>query len=1367
MAERELTIRIAVDGLPAARRVFGELENELAGLGSRSVDAIEELTTGLVSVATAGGQLTTSLQQARSTTEVVAAGVTALASKAGETTSATEQAIARTIERSTSEVVKVGTQAFDKLFQTGRIEAFGDAMVKILRRALAQVAAELVIRPIIQPIIGDAVRGAPGLFAVGNGTGSVIGSPVGGLSDLSGLFSLSNNPLAKLGSNVSGLFGGATLASAPLYGSAVVAQDLAATVGISAGQAALLANSAGSAFAAQTLASTAGISAGQAALATNAAAAAAAEAPAAALSPLAATGIGAGVLAAAIILPQILGGLFGKKPTSGPNAGATIGVDDGRLSVIASGADNNGKVETALNLAEGAIKGLDRVLRNLGASISAFTVGPDYPDTAADDRGLEVGYHKGKYFVKAHDEDFTAENNSYEKPEDAVAAFIVRALKGADLAGVSAEIATALAHTSATDLQSLLADIDFARGFRQQIELMTAGLDPATAQLGQLNSAADKLGKDTLSGINDFIDKTTELGLGTKDEVLPALRGMVEGLLGLKGTETPLSGVALALKTFELNARALQPALEAVGLTAEDATKTIATAVQRNERRTAEGLLDTLHAQANPFLGAFQSAAGVHAANYGDLLDLFGRGVLSDSELGAGAGDANAVLAAAATQAFNPIKDNIAALTTVFETFKDDGSAAGQYIAQAAAVWKAAAEAAAGVGEGVAQLTAEGQRLLDQLGLRELKLAGNDRGALVLQNEQQRASELAAAEAAGFTAEQLQRLAAVLDGEAATALGDFDAAVARTAADAAKAAADFGANLDLRSLKLAGDDRGVLIAEHQSRAEAEIAAAEAAGRTSDQIQRLTAILNGELSQSLAEFDARATDAAAGVGELAAKLNQAFAGIRGTLAQTVIGATGAQPLAGIFDVIAPDLADQLLSPFADFLSAAQKGGGYLDELKAAAEAVLALQGTGEIDPEQVDNINRLLQEILSIGSQAAQKLEQDALAAARARDEEAAAASRAAEEQARLAEENANRRIAIEKDFGVRVLDAQGKTREAQLVRFQAEAERQRAEYAAVGGNIAQLNAVLSAELDALNQTLAAETAKLNQDVEVRFLRATGHELEARLAEFDASAAAQRQEAERVGADLARLNQVLDLERQGVIDDWEGVADAAARAAQQAADAFRRAYEQLRGVVADLPFGATSPLTPAQRLAEAQSAFGAAVEGARARDVGAIERLGDVTRQLLEEGRSFYASGSQYGTLFQLTRSTVEQVLAQLGPAYQSLLAGVPGFAEGGRPPLGRLVMVGERGPELVRFLSPAQVYPSGTAPGEASGATSSADWRQEMGELKAELASLNQQVAALIRITAAGGDLTLEKLTSIDTRQGEVVRLTRQRSASL
>lgn len=1361
MAERELTIRIAVEGASAAGSAFQDVAREARQALQTLADAADAPEAALGDLAQRGRHTAIELAKVRD-----GIGQTYEDVRRQLADESQNKAIARLIERSTSEVVKVGVQAFDKLFATGRIEAFGDAMVKILRRALAQVAADLVIRPIVQPIIGDAVRGVPGLFTLGNGNGTAngaLGAPVGGLSDLSGLFSLSSNPLAKLGSNVSGLFGGATLATAPFYGSAAVAQDLAASVGISAGQAALLANSAGSAFAAQTLASTAGISAGQAALATNAAAAAAAEAPAAALSPLTATGIGAGVLAAAIILPQILGGLFGKKPTSGPNAGATIGIDEGRLSVIASGADNNGKVETALNLAEGAIKGLDRVLRNLGASISAFTVGPDYPDTARDDRGLEVGYHKGKYFVKAHDEEFTAENNSYEKPEDAVAAFIVRALKGADLSGVSAEIATALAHTSATDLQSLLADIDFARGFRRQIDLMTAGLDPATAQLGQLTAAADKLGKDTLSGINDFIDKTVELGLGTKEEVLPALRGMVEGLLGLRQAETPLSGVALALKTFELNARALQPALEAVGLTAEDATKTIAMAVQRNERRTAEGLLDTLHAQANPFLGAFQSAAGVHAANYGDLLDLFGRGALSDTELGAGAVDANAVLAAAIDQAFNPIKGNIAALTTVFETFADDGSAAGQYIAQAAATWKAAAEAAAGVGEGIAQLTAEGQRLLDQLGLRELKLAGDDRGALVLQAQQQRASELAAAEAAGFTAEQLSRLAAVLDGEAAKALGDFDAAVAKTAASAAKAAADFEANLDLRALKLAGDDRGVLIAEHQSRAEAEIAAAEAAGRTSDQIERLTAILNGELAQALAELDARGQDAAAGVSELA----RAFAGIRGTLTQTFIGATGSQPLAGIFNVIAPDLAEQLLSPFADFLAAAQSGGGYLGAFKEAADAVLALQGTGEIDPEQVDNLNRLLQEILSLGGEAARKLEQDALAAARTREEAAAAAARAAEEEARAAEETARRRVEIEKDFGVRLLDAQGKSREAQLARFQAEAERQRAEYAAVGGNIASLNAVLSAELENLNRTLIAETAKFNQDIEVRWLRATGHELEARLAEFDASAEAQRLEAERVGADLARLNQVLDLERQGVIDEWEGVADAARQAAQQAADAFRRAYEQLRGVVEDLPYGATSPLTPAQRLAEAQAAFGAAVDGARARDTSAIERLGQVTQQLLEEGRSFYASGSQYGTLFQLTRSTVEQVLAQLGPAYQSLLAGVPGFADGGRPPLGRLVMVGERGPELVRFLSPAQVYPNGSAPGEASGGASPADWRQELRDLRAEFARLNEQVAALIRVTAAGGDLTLEKLTSIDTRQGEVVRLTRQRSASL
>jgi len=52
----------------------------------------------------------------------------------------------------------------------------------------------------------------------------------------------------------------------------------------------------------------------------------------------------------------------------------------------------------------------------------------------------------------------------------------------------------------------------------------------------------------------------------------------------------------------------------------------------------------------------------------------------------------------------------------------------------------------------------------------------------------------------------------------------------------------------------------------------------------------------------------------------------------------------------------------------------------------------------------------------------------------------------------------------------------------------------------------------------------------------------------------------------------------------------------------------------------------------------------------------------------------------------------------LGGLIGGALGGILGFADGGRPPVGRFSLVGERGPELVKFDRPATVYPNGVMP---------------------------------------------------------------------
>lgn len=51
-----------------------------------------------------------------------------------------------------------------------------------------------------------------------------------------------------------------------------------------------------------------------------------------------------------------------------------------------------------------------------------------------------------------------------------------------------------------------------------------------------------------------------------------------------------------------------------------------------------------------------------------------------------------------------------------------------------------------------------------------------------------------------------------------------------------------------------------------------------------------------------------------------------------------------------------------------------------------------------------------------------------------------------------------------------------------------------------------------------------------------------------------------------------------------------------------------------------------------------------------------------------------------------------------GKALDDMLNAIPRYAAGGNPPVGRDVWVGEEGPERVRFMSPAHVYPTGQAP---------------------------------------------------------------------
>jgi hypothetical protein len=72
-------------------------------------------------------------------------------------------------------------------------------------------------------------------------------------------------------------------------------------------------------------------------------------------------------------------------------------------------------------------------------------------------------------------------------------------------------------------------------------------------------------------------------------------------------------------------------------------------------------------------------------------------------------------------------------------------------------------------------------------------------------------------------------------------------------------------------------------------------------------------------------------------------------------------------------------------------------------------------------------------------------------------------------------------------------------------------------------------------------------------------------------------------------------------------------------------------------------GALSPLTPLQRLQEAQQQFQQTIAAALGGDTEALSRVEDVSRQYLEEARSYYGTSSNYFSIFEEVEALLSNV----------------------------------------------------------------------------------------------------------------------------
>ncbi len=89
---------------------------------------------------------------------------------------------------------------------------------------------------------------------------------------------------------------------------------------------------------------------------------------------------------------------------------------------------------------------------------------------------------------------------------------------------------------------------------------------------------------------------------------------------------------------------------------------------------------------------------------------------------------------------------------------------------------------------------------------------------------------------------------------------------------------------------------------------------------------------------------------------------------------------------------------------------------------------------------------------------------------------------------------------------------------------------------------------------------------------------------------------------------------------------------------------------------ELSFGDLAQVTPAQRFALARADFGRLAEAARTGDVDAIQQFPGAAQSLLQLGRTTYASGAEFQSLFRDVNATLNDVLARQRELERSLTA---------------------------------------------------------------------------------------------------------------
>lgn len=109
--------------------------------------------------------------------------------------------------------------------------------------------------------------------------------------------------------------------------------------------------------------------------------------------------------------------------------------------------------------------------------------------------------------------------------------------------------------------------------------------------------------------------------------------------------------------------------------------------------------------------------------------------------------------------------------------------------------------------------------------------------------------------------------------------------------------------------------------------------------------------------------------------------------------------------------------------------------------------------------------------------------------------------------------------------------------------------------------------------------------------------------------------------------------------------WKAIVDGTSTAVDDVASQLEKLQQSIRDFLDSLKLGDLSPLTPSQKLGEAQIQYQTTLSAAQAGDLDALAKLPDAAKTYLEIARDFYASSQAYTDIFNGVYAALDKLAA--------------------------------------------------------------------------------------------------------------------------